>query len=122
MGLNKTKQNQKMGRKINDILIVLALFLVSLSLNGQEKLSLNDCIEIAIEKNISIKNSSLDLLTSVENKKIAIGNFLPNLNITGNHSWNTGLNQNITTGILENQTTENSSVNMSVNINLFNGK
>ena len=121
MGLNKTKQNQKMGRKINDILIVLALFLVSLSLNGQEKLSLNDCIDIAIEKNISIKNSSLDLLTSVENKKIAIGNFLPNLNITGNHSWNTGLNQNITTGILENQTTENSSVNMSVNINLFNG-
>ena len=94
MGLNKTKQNQKMGRKINDILIVLALFLVSLSLNGQEKLSLNDCIDIAIEKNISIKNSSLDLLTSVENKKIAIGNFLPNLNITGNHSWNTGLNQN----------------------------
>tara|TARA_B100001115_G_C15813856_1_gene403836 strand:- start:38 stop:1369 length:1332 start_codon:yes stop_codon:yes gene_type:complete len=110
-----------MGRKINDILIGLALFLVSLSLNGQDKLSLNDCIEIAIEKNTSIKNSSLDLLTSVENKKIAIGNFLPNLNITGNHSWNTGLNQNITTGILENQTTENSSVNMSVNINLFNG-
>ena len=67
------------------------------------------------------KRQSLDLLNSFENKKTAIGNFLPSLNINGNHSWNTGLTQNITTGILENQTTENSSINMSVGIDVFNG-
>ena len=74
-----------------------------------------------VEKNISIKNSSLDLLNSTENKKTAIGNFVPSFNINGNHSWNTGLTQNITTGILENQTTENSSMNMSVAVDVFNG-
>ena len=63
----------------------------------------------------------MDLLNSSENKKIAIGNFLPRLNISGNHNWNSGLTQNITTGILENQTTESSSINMSVALNIFNG-
>ena len=60
-------------------------------------------------------------ITFHENKKIAIGNFLPSLNISGNHNWNSGLTQNITTGILENQTTESSSINMSVALNIFSG-
>ena len=110
-----------MGKiKYNKTLLIFLLFF-SISSTAQEKLSLKECINRAIEKNISIKNSSLDLLNSSENKKTAIGNFLPSLNINGNHSWNTGLTQNITTGILENQTTENSSMNMSVGIDVFNG-
>ena len=110
-----------MGKiKYNKTLLIFLLFF-SISSIAQEKLSLKECIDRAIEKNISIKNSSLDLLNSSENKKTAIGNFLPSLNINGNHSWNTGLTQNITTGILENQTTENSSMNMSVGIDVFNG-
>ncbi len=110
-----------MGKiKYNKIVLIFLLF-ISISSIAQEKLSLKECINRAIEKNISIKNSSLDLLNSTENKKTAIGNFLPSLNINGNHSWNTGLTQNITTGILENQTTENSSMNMSVGIDIFNG-
>ena len=106
-------------KKNKSILIFLLFF--SFSSFAQEKLSLKDCIDRAIEKNISIKNSSLDLLNSTENKKTAIGNFVPSFNINGNHSWNTGLTQNITTGILENQTTENSSMNMSVAVDVFNG-
>ena len=110
-----------MGEIKNKKSILIFLFFFSFSSFAQEKLSLKDCIERAIEKNISIKNSSLDLLNSTENKKTAIGNFIPNFNINGNHSWNTGLTQNITTGILENQTTENSSINMSVAVDVFNG-
>jgi len=106
-------------KKNKSILIFLLFF--SFSSFAQEKLSLKDCIDRAIEKNISIKNSSLDLLNSTENKKTAIGNFVPSFNINGNHSWNTGLTQNITTGILENQTTENSSMNISVAVDVFNG-
>ena len=110
-----------MGEIKNNKSILIFLLFFSFSSFAQEKLSLKDCIDRAIEKNISIKNSSLDLLNSTENKKTAIGNFLPNFNISGNHSWNTGLTQNITTGILENQTTENSSMNMSVAVDVFNG-
>ena len=110
-----------MGEIKNKKSILIFLFFFSFSSFAQEKLSLKDCIDRAIEKNISIKNSSLDLLNSTENKKTAIGNFVPSFNINGNHSWNTGLTQNITTGILENQTTENSSINMSVAVDVFNG-
>jgi len=110
-----------MGEIKNKKSILIFLFFFSFSSFAQEKLSLKDCIHRAIEKNISIKNSSLDLLNSTENKKTAIGNFVPSFNINGNHSWNTGLTQNITTGILENQTTENSSINMSVAVDVFNG-
>ena len=110
-----------MGEIKNNKSILILLLFFSFSSFAQEKLSLKDCIDRAIEKNISIKNSSLDLLNSTENKKTAIGNFLPSFNINGNHSWNTGLTQNITTGILENQTTENSSMNMSVAVDVFNG-
>ena len=92
-----------MGEIKNNKSILLFLLFFSFSSFAQEKLSLKDCIDRAIEKNISIKNSSLDLLNSTENKKTAIGNFVPSFNINGNHSWNTGLTQNITTGILENQ-------------------
>ena len=110
-----------MGEIKNKKSILIFLFFFSFSSFAQEKLSLKDCIDRAIEKNISIKNSSLDLLNSTENKKTAIGNFVPSFNINGNHSWNTGLTQNITTGILENQTTENSSMNISVAVDVFNG-
>ena len=121
MEYHKTKQNKQMGKIISRIFIAFFLFVFSSNIIAQETLTLKQCIDRAIEKNISIKNSTLDLLNSSENKKLAIGNFIPNFNISGNHSWNTGLTQNITTGILENQTTENSSVNMSVGMNVFNG-
>ena len=110
-----------MGRGIRIVVITIGIFLYTLNLSAQETYTLKDCIERAIEKNISIKNSRLDLLNSSENKKTAVGNFLPSFNLSGNHSWNTGLTQNITTGLLENQTTENSSINMSVGIDVFNG-
>ena len=71
--------------------------------------------------NISIKQSELDYAGSEIDKKGAIGNFLPNVNVSSSHSWNIGLNQNITTGILENVTTQFSSMNLSLNVNLYSG-
>ena len=109
-----------MGR-IKLIILTSSISLYALNISAQEKWTLKDCVERAIEKNISIKNSRLDLMNSSENKKIAVGNFLPSFNLSGNHNWNTGLTQNITTGLLENQTTQNSSVNMSVGLDVFNG-
>ena len=109
-----------MGR-IKLAILTISILFFNIDINAQERYTLKECVQRAIEKNISIKNSRLDLLNSSENKKIAIGNFLPSFNFSGNHNWNSGLTQNITTGILENQTTQNSSVNMSVGLDIFNG-
>jgi outer membrane protein len=49
-------------------------------------------------------------------KKAAIGNFLPSLNANASHSWNIGLNQDITTGLLVNKTTQFTSAGASIGI------
>ena len=106
--------------KINYFLI--ALLLASLSSQAQEKKwTLQECVEYAIKNNISVKQSELDLQSAKIDKKSALGNFLPSLNAGANHSWNIGLNQNITTGLLENQTTQFSSVSLNSSVDIYNG-
>ena len=79
---------------------------------AQQTWTLQECVNRAIEMNISIKQSKLDYAGSEIEKQGAIGNFLPNINVGSNHSWNIGLNQNITTGLLENVTTQFTSMNL----------
>jgi outer membrane protein len=102
------------------ILIALILFLFCSNLQyAQETWTLEACVKRALEKNISIKQSQLDYAGSEIDKQGAIGNFLPNINIGSSHSWNVGLNQNITTGLLENFTTQFSSMNLNLNVNIY---
>ena len=100
---------------------VFGLFSKTLQAQENKPFTLEDCVNRAIEMNISIKRASLDLESSVVDKADAIGNFLPNLNLQASHSWNIGLNQNITTGLLENLTTQFSSMSGNVNATVYNG-
>ena len=84
--------------KILKLSILLLFF--STNTQAQEVWTLEKCIERAIEKNISIKQSQANLESTNLNKTTAIANFLPSLNLGSSHSWNIGLNQNITTGLL----------------------
>lgn len=83
--------------------------------------SLEDCINYALKNNISIHNSYLDVDLALLNKKDAFGAFLPSINANSSHSWNVGLNQNITTGLLENQTTQFTSLGLNIGVDLYNG-
>lgn len=110
-----------MKKNITKQLLFVVLFSVGF-LNAQtKKWSLEDCVAYAIKNNISVQQTMLDLNTSSVDVKAAVGDFLPSLNLTGSHSWNIGLNPNITTGLLQNQTTQYSSVALSSNVTLFNG-
>tara|TARA_B100000214_G_scaffold77427_2_gene52226 strand:+ start:4309 stop:5640 length:1332 start_codon:yes stop_codon:yes gene_type:complete len=110
-----------MRKRLKILFLTISFCSYSLSLRAQKKWSLQDCIERSIEKNISIKQAEIDLIITKEDKKTAIGNFLPTINLGATHSWNAGLNQNITTGILENMTTRSGIVNANVGIDLFKG-
>lgn len=108
-------------KKINCISLIFIL-LFSLSIQAQtKKWTLEECVKYAIENNISIKQSELDSKTADIDKKSAKGNFLPSLNVNASHSWNVGLNQDITTGILRNQTTQFTSAGASVGVDIYNG-
>ncbi len=102
---------------------IISILVIFFSFNSftQKLWTLEECVNRALNENISIKQAELDYLDSEISRKTAIGNFLPNLNIGSSHSWNIGLNQNITTGLLENITTQFSSMNLNMNIDILNG-
>jgi outer membrane protein len=106
---------------INKTIFLILLLLSVLSNAQSKKWSLEECVDYAIKNNISIQLSELDTKSAEIEKSTAIGNFLPSLNINGSHSWNIGLNQNITTNLLENQTTQYTSAGLNSNVDLFSG-
>ncbi len=98
------------------IAIPFFFLILSISLSAQTKQwTLQECVNYALENNISVKQRELDYETAELGKKDAFGNFLPTLNGTASNSWNTGLTQNVTTGVLQSQTPRNSSYNITVN-------
>ena len=108
-------------KKINCIPLVIIL-LFSLSIQAQtKKWTLEECVKYAIDNNISIKQVDLDTKTADIGKKDAIGNFIPSLNSNANHSWNIGLNQDPTTGLLRNQTTQFSTMGATVGFDIYRG-
>jgi outer membrane protein len=106
---------------INNYLLIFLTFLGFASFAQSKKWTLEECVKYAIDNNISIKNIELDTKTAAIDKKGAIGNFIPSLNSNANHSWNIGLNQDPTTGILRNQTTQFSTMGATVGFDIYKG-
>lgn len=107
--------------KYNSFVFAL-LFGLGVSAEAQTKQwTLEECVRYALDNNITIKLSELDVKNSVIDKRGALGNYLPAVNANASHSWNIGLNQNITTGLLENQTTQYSSIGASVGVDIYKG-
>ena len=106
--------------------IILLALAASLGGHAQEQSTpaqwtLEACVEYAMDNNISIKQSRLEQETADISKSEAIGNYLPTLNTSASNTWNSGLTQNVTTGVLENQVVRNFSLNATSGITLFDG-
>ena len=103
-------------------LSLITIVVASAAVQGQtKKWTLEECVQYAIQNNISIKQVELDSQTALIDKRGAFGNFLPSLNASASHSWNIGLNQDITTGLLQNQTTQFTSAGANVGIDIYRG-
>ena len=61
-----------------------------LALSAQQKLSLRECVDIALENNISVKQSELNTRISEISKNESKLDLLPNLNASGTHGYNWG--------------------------------
>lgn len=101
--------------------LFLLFFATIYSFAQVKKLTLEECVNYAYKNNISIKLSELDSKTAAIEKSSAIGNFLPTINSNIQHAWNIGLNQNIITGTLENQTQQNTAVGLNVGVTIYSG-
>ncbi|WP_367772135.1 TolC family protein [Flavobacterium sp. WC2421] len=108
--------------KKNSWIPLVLLFAFSLSSSAQtKKWTLEECVKYALDHNISIKQTALDSESALIDKKGALGSFLPSVNASASHSWNIGLNQDITTGLLQNKTTQFTSAGASVGVDIYKG-
>ena len=103
-------------------LTTLLLLFSAIALGQAKQWTLEECVELALEKNITIKQNELDYVNAQIDKQATIAGFFPRVNSSLSHSWNIGLNQNITTGLLENLTTQFSSAGINFGIDIYKGK
>jgi len=103
--------------------VIAFLFLsIGISVTAQnKKWTLQECVIYAIENNISVKQSALEVENADISKSDALGNYLPTLNASAGNSWNSGLTQDVTTGVLRNVTSRNSSYSITAGVVVFSG-
>ncbi len=120
MAIQKTyASTEKLMKKIA---IPFSFLILSISIQAQTKQwTLQECVNHALENNISVKQSELDLELTETDKLEAVGNFLPSLNANASASKNTGLSLNPTNNQLENTTFGSASAAINVGLTLFDG-
>ena len=104
-------------------LIYTSLFalLVTFSVSAQKVLTLDECINVALDNNINIKTARNNAISARAGFTQSKMNFLPSLNAGASHNWNEGLQFDQTSGGLVNTTTLSGGGSVSANLTLFNG-
>lgn len=88
---------------------------------AQRTLTLEECISIALDNNISIKRARNNALIAKSTFTQSKFNFLPSLSAGASHSWAEGLSFDQTSGGLVNTTTLGGGGSIGANVTLFDG-
>lgn len=108
-------------------LTLILFFSFFLSLQAQDpdlankRWTLEDCVNYALENNIQVKQSENNIDLAEVDKRQAIGNFIPNLNINSSAAWNSGLTTDVATGLLVNQTSQTTQGGISSSVPIYRG-
>ncbi len=103
-------------------IVLLALVLSVGTITAQQKKwTLQECVEYAVENNLTVAQFELDLENATIDKSDAIGNFLPDLNANTSFSSNTGFSINPTNNLPTNTTQNNVNAGVNTSVNIFNG-
>lgn len=86
-----------------------------------KKWTLKECVVYALENNISVKQSELDIQLADVEKLTAKGNFIPSINASSGVSENTGLSFNPVTNNAQTTTFLSASGNINLGYTLFDG-
>lgn len=114
----QTKIKKRMKRSITTLLL---LFTVLMSSAQVRKWTLQECVEYAVEHNLTIEQFELDLENAKIDKSDALGNFLPSLSGSTSASSNTGFSINPTNNLPTNSTAFNVNASLTSSVTLFDG-
>lgn len=110
--------------KINKYNTLVFAILLVFGWSGQaqtKQWTLEECVKYALDNNISIKLTELDVKNAAIDKKDAFGSYLPNVNGNVNHSWNIGRNVNPITNVASTETSEFTRLGLNSGIDLYKG-
>lgn len=102
-------------------LLIALLTVVSFGYS-QKKWSLRECVDTALNKNITIQQNKLNLMLAEKDVAIAKGNFLPNLSASTSGNLSAGSNFNpVTNNRTSSQTFFGGGLGVSSGVTVFNG-
>ncbi|MFL1894082.1 TolC family protein [Aquimarina sp. 2-A2] len=107
--------------KIKLLILYCGVLGIFASQAQEKQWTLRECVEYALENNITIKQSELNVAAADIEKSDAIGNFLPSLNASASNTWRSGLATDPITNVNSTQTFRTSSYGVSVGVTLFDG-
>ena len=83
--------------------ILLWVVLMNFHLNAQDTqiLSLNECVERALEYNYGVRQAKNNLILSKSDNLAALGSMMPQLSGSSGNAWNTGLTVDPVTNIID---------------------
>lgn len=103
-------------------LFFITTVLLAFSVQAQNReWNLQECIDYALEHNITVKQGELDKEIAAIDKSIVFGQMLPSVNANVSGSGNRGLSLNPTTNLLENTTMMSASGSINAGVTLFEG-
>ncbi len=113
----------KLKTRITTSFIAFLLIIAAQQLYGQETRlwTLQECVDYAIENNLTVKNQNLNLGINEVNTLQSKMNFLPTLNANGSYGRNWGRSINPGTNTVTNQEQDNGFGGLNFNWTLFNG-
>lgn len=104
------------------LIVLVTALLAFINIQAQQKKwTLQECVLHALENNISVKQSELDLQFAEIAQRDALGNFIPSVNINSNLANSSGLTINPTTNQFETTRFTSFSGNATTALTLFDG-
>ncbi len=102
------------------ILIIAAAFCV-VSAAAQEKWTLRQCIDYAVENNIEIQQTALSVESAEIDLNTSQNSRLPNLNASLGQNFSWGLDTDYFTGLKQSSTQASTNMGVSTNVSVFQG-
>lgn len=103
------------------IIISFSLLFSIAGFSQNKKWTLQECVQYALDNNITIKQAEVALLTTAIDKSDAEGAFVPSINGRATVSENTGLSFNPVTNLPQTVTTLNATGGLNLGYTLFDG-
>lgn len=108
-------------KRVVIVLIILSPIGLAWAQNSVAKLTFEEAVAIGLQRNVALNQQKNQLEANQAQKLNAMGNYMPNLNLTGAVQRQEGQQANTTNGNLENLTTDYVGAQLNSNLIVFNG-